>query len=148
MQSYGLLQRCWSGPLIWDIWVSMSILCLLVGQEGYAMIHWLCTCLYVCTSWVCMALLPKSLIPNLQWTRYDWVIKQIKPTSTSASLCGDISPNPRHPGHPDPPQPMFIQETVGPAQRQFESCNDKKGKLYPGDMGNIAISKGRENKCA
>lgn len=61
MYSYGLLQRHRSGPLTWDIWVSVSILCLLVGQEGYAMIHSVCTCLYVCTLYVYTALLSKSI---------------------------------------------------------------------------------------
>ncbi len=121
MYSYWLLQRCWSGPLTWDIWGSMSFPSLLVGQQGYAMIHW--------DSWVCAlcvrtALLPKSasLLTFSGRDMTEWSSRSSPHLPRLLSVV-TFRQTPDNPGRPDPPQPMFIQETGGPteARRQFES---------------------------
>lgn len=126
--SYRVLQRHWSGPLTREMQACMSFSLLVVGQEGYAMIHSECACEY---TGVCARTAPLPKSPNLQWTRYDWVIKQIKPVYTSARLGSDISPNPRQLRHLwssfspclftrqlDQPEPLAVKRS-GPIKQEF-----------------------------
>ena len=139
---YGPLQRCRSDSLTWDIGGSMSFYSLLVGQWGYAVIHrdsdsvlTVCLCeLSVRTPCARTALSPKSvsLLTFSGRCMTEWSSRSSLHLPQRLSVV-TFHQTLSNPGRPDPPQPMFIQETGGlvkPGDRV--SGLKKKGNFIQG----------------
>lgn len=113
MCSHGVLQRCWSGPLTWNKWHSASFPCLVVGHEGYPMIHWDSVCVYICITlchvWACSALLPKS-VSVLTFSRRgmtEWSSRS-SPHLPQRLFVVTFCQTTGNPGRPDPPPPLLL----------------------------------------